>query len=334
MESILPRIRTIKPEFWEDEKIGSLSPMARLMFIGSWNVADDEGLLNVNPAYLKAQIFPYDNITVDDSRNILGELLELSLIVLYRDPKNKIHGWIPSFRKHQRIDKPQKAKHPFPNIHDVEIRSFYSSRQGHSCPTCGVELDFHSEIANNVPCVEHIRPRNEGGTDAPSNIRIIHTGCNISGNIEGNSENVLGTLQECSTRERKGKERIGKKEGECLAEKKKKKYSDEFEIFWAKIWPGKSKGPKMDAYREWKKTSSERPDFDILCSMINQHEELRILETKNGKWVPEWPHLHRWLKKHRWDELTGSCHGEKKRGHWKTTHGMGPEFPKREWIDE
>ena len=32
----MPRIRTIKPEFWTDEKIIELSLPARLLFIGLW----------------------------------------------------------------------------------------------------------------------------------------------------------------------------------------------------------------------------------------------------------------------------------------------------------
>ena len=52
----MARIRTIKPEFWEDEDVGRLSPMARLLFIGSWSLADDEGLLTWSASFLKAKI--------------------------------------------------------------------------------------------------------------------------------------------------------------------------------------------------------------------------------------------------------------------------------------
>jgi hypothetical protein len=41
----MSRIRTIKPEFWEDEGNGRLSALARLLFIATFNMADDEGRL-------------------------------------------------------------------------------------------------------------------------------------------------------------------------------------------------------------------------------------------------------------------------------------------------
>jgi hypothetical protein len=52
----MARIRTIKPEFWTDEKIVECSFEARLMFIGMFNFADDKGNL-VREAYQDAD-FP------------------------------------------------------------------------------------------------------------------------------------------------------------------------------------------------------------------------------------------------------------------------------------
>ena len=45
----MARIRTIKLEFWEDEKLAKLPVHARLLFIGTWNFADDNGALLANP---------------------------------------------------------------------------------------------------------------------------------------------------------------------------------------------------------------------------------------------------------------------------------------------
>lgn len=54
----MARIRTIKPEFWEDEKLAKLPIHARLLFIGTWNFADDNGVLLANPVLMKSHIFP------------------------------------------------------------------------------------------------------------------------------------------------------------------------------------------------------------------------------------------------------------------------------------
>lgn len=105
----MARIRSIKPDFWDDEKIGSLSRDARLLFIGLWNHADDEGRMRANARYVKSKVFPYDDDV--DTGGLLAEIACLRLIRLY-----KIGGqeylWIVNFKKHQRIDKPQPSALP------------------------------------------------------------------------------------------------------------------------------------------------------------------------------------------------------------------------------
>lgn len=39
----MARIRTIKPEFWSDEKLSPLAPIDRLTFLGLISMADDYG---------------------------------------------------------------------------------------------------------------------------------------------------------------------------------------------------------------------------------------------------------------------------------------------------
>ena len=53
----MARIRTIKPEFWEDEKIGKLPIPCRLFFIGCWNFADDFGVIKGNVHYSNLKYF-------------------------------------------------------------------------------------------------------------------------------------------------------------------------------------------------------------------------------------------------------------------------------------
>jgi len=58
----MARIRTIKPEFWDDEKLSLVSRDARLTFIGMWTFSDDYGVVKGASVWLKSKIFPYDNI--------------------------------------------------------------------------------------------------------------------------------------------------------------------------------------------------------------------------------------------------------------------------------
>lgn len=105
---IMARIRTIKPEFWTDEAISSCSIPARLMFVGTWNFADDEGNLEKSFVQLKAKIFPIDSI---DVRPLMAELLTHGLLIEYSlNGKNYLH--IKGFSKHQLINRPSAPQCP------------------------------------------------------------------------------------------------------------------------------------------------------------------------------------------------------------------------------
>ena len=102
----MPRIRTIKPDFWSDEKIVELTPLARLLFIGLWNFSDDFGNSEASRAQVKMRIFPADTIDVEP---LIEELKTFELISEYAvDRKNYFN--IRNFTKHQFINRPSKTK--------------------------------------------------------------------------------------------------------------------------------------------------------------------------------------------------------------------------------
>ena len=108
----MARIRTIKPEFWTNERVMECSANARLLFIGMWNFADDLGRLAFAPKTIKAQIFPSDDIGFDVIRGMIQELSTNGLLLIYEVSGKEylqIVGW-----QHQRIDKPQPGKCPAP----------------------------------------------------------------------------------------------------------------------------------------------------------------------------------------------------------------------------
>lgn len=104
----MARIRTIKPEFFTDEKVGECSASARLLFVATWVFADDHGNLERSARQLKAQAFPYDSI---DCEPLIRELIDAGLLVEYESAGKKfLH--IKNFRLHQKIDKPSKPRVP------------------------------------------------------------------------------------------------------------------------------------------------------------------------------------------------------------------------------
>ncbi|MCK6983884.1 hypothetical protein L8T69_24525, partial [Enterobacter roggenkampii] len=106
----MARIRTIKPEFWTDEKVVECSFEARLMFIGMFNFADDKGNLVRSPKRIKMQIFPADMI---DCEPLIKELSAAGLISEYSvSGVEYIH--IDGFSKHQKINRPSATTIPTP----------------------------------------------------------------------------------------------------------------------------------------------------------------------------------------------------------------------------
>ena len=109
----MARIRTIKPQFWDDLKIGRLSRDARLLYIGLWNFADDLGVVIADPVWLKSKIFPYDKIQLQQFEGWLKMLEETGFISLLSVKSERFY-YLPTFSRHQVINRP--------NLEDVNIR--------------------------------------------------------------------------------------------------------------------------------------------------------------------------------------------------------------------
>jgi hypothetical protein len=104
----MARIRTIKPEFWFDETLAKLPLQARLLFVGTWNLADDYGILKSNLKWLKAQLFPYDdNLRIDQVSQWVDQLVKARMLVPFNMEKEG-YLYIRTFKTHQKIDKPSK----------------------------------------------------------------------------------------------------------------------------------------------------------------------------------------------------------------------------------
>jgi hypothetical protein len=90
----------------------ALSRDARLLFIGIWNFADDEGRFKLSPLTLKAQILPGDDgLTKSDIIAWLSEIIRGELVECYTNGR-ELFGEVTGWKKHQKIDKPQPAKCP------------------------------------------------------------------------------------------------------------------------------------------------------------------------------------------------------------------------------
>lgn len=126
----MPRIRSVKPQFWSDEKIGKLSVEARCLFIGIWNFADDEGILQWTPTYLRSCVFPHDNYIIEDITDMMDQLVKLKLMRVYKSRKGDNFAQVANFCHHQSPNNPKPSTLPRPrrrtNDRNLDIKSYHN----------------------------------------------------------------------------------------------------------------------------------------------------------------------------------------------------------------
>ena len=105
----MPRIRTIKPEFWHNEKLNELDIEVHFFAAALLNQCDDEGYFNANPILLWRQMFPMREPSLNP-HCILTELSNIGYIELYNGDDGRVYGHVVSFQKHQKINRPTASK--------------------------------------------------------------------------------------------------------------------------------------------------------------------------------------------------------------------------------
>nr|WLJ25474.1 MAG: replisome organizer [Corynebacterium phage HS01] len=124
----MPRIRNIKPEFWDSPSTARADLAVRLTFIAMWNWADDSGHGTANLKELEAFCFPNDDVqdlprrgSGDSARNsgavwpnfaeVLHEVSEAYGVIFYV-VRGRHYYEIPSFKDHQAKHFRAQSKHP------------------------------------------------------------------------------------------------------------------------------------------------------------------------------------------------------------------------------
>jgi len=129
----VPRIRTIKPEFWDSPDTENASAVARLLFIAMWNWSDDAGRGSANLKELEGFAFPNDDVEelsggiCRSFRHALADVRD-SYGVLFYKVRGRPYFEIPSWRKHQRNERIAKGK--FPTSIEGEPWDFMGPEQG------------------------------------------------------------------------------------------------------------------------------------------------------------------------------------------------------------
>jgi hypothetical protein len=171
----MARSRNIKPGFFTNEILSELDPLARLLFIGLWTLADREGRLEDRPKRIKAELLPYDDC---DGDALLDALNESGFIQRYETDAGRFIQ-IVTWHKHQsphHMETPSEIPAPdgvgnrynhSPVSKAQRERIF--KRDGGKCKLCGSKKDLH---------IDHIQPVSKGGTSDDNNLRALCGKCN------------------------------------------------------------------------------------------------------------------------------------------------------------
>lgn len=103
------RIRTIKPEFWTNEKLCSLHECAHLFAAALLNYVDDEGYFNANPRLIKGALFPLREPSVSIPV-MLKELSSVGYLELGEADDGREYGRVVHFLEHQVVNRPSPSK--------------------------------------------------------------------------------------------------------------------------------------------------------------------------------------------------------------------------------
>ncbi len=143
----MARIRSVHPGLWTDERFASVSPMARLLFIGIWNESDDAGSFEWSPLKLKMRILPADNA---DAAALLAELEAAGCIMRYSAEGREL-GAVRNFATYQRPKKPNSL---YPQTD--EVRKYCGHKDG--------------SVPNQFPTASEIAPQMEDGGGKRSSV--------------------------------------------------------------------------------------------------------------------------------------------------------------------
>lgn len=107
------RIRSIKPEWLEDEKMQRAGSDARVLSIALLLLADDYGRGRYVPESMAAQVFAFSQDISASFRGAFATLARLGFVRVY-EVRDQQYFEVVNWAKHQRVDKPGKPRVPAP----------------------------------------------------------------------------------------------------------------------------------------------------------------------------------------------------------------------------
>lgn len=111
------RIRQIKPDYWRDRLLATLSADVREFYIGLWMQADDSGWMRWEVGELGADLYPYQPVAKRE-RHIAAwgrALCDAGRVVVHECG----HAELPTLVRHQRLSGAAKQVHTYKREHEI-----------------------------------------------------------------------------------------------------------------------------------------------------------------------------------------------------------------------
>jgi hypothetical protein len=158
------RIRSIKPEWAEDEKLAAASDEARVLSICLILIADDHGNGRAHPAFLASHAWAYGDPreTLAKTSRALAELSRIGFVTLYVVAGQGYFS-IRNWARHQKVDHPGKPRVPTPDSAEAA-----PSRDTLARPSRGPRETLAPDLR--PPTSDHDHDR-EGDPDPPAPAR-------------------------------------------------------------------------------------------------------------------------------------------------------------------
>lgn len=194
----MPRIRTIKPEYWSDEKLSPLDDTTRLVFLGMISMADDAGRLLDNVKQIDAFIYPHTQRMAATAKAV-NTLHQLGRIHRGLTESGQAVIQITGFTSHQKIDRPNYRACLPPIAGDIVdapqwvppaprkrlakavISHVWAATKG-LCAKCGVSCKrSKANKYDSDPTlgeIDHIVAVRDGGGDNTQNLQLLCLSCN------------------------------------------------------------------------------------------------------------------------------------------------------------
>ena len=127
----MARARNIKPSFFKNETLVELPFEHRLLFVGLWTLADKEGRLEDRPKRIKMELFPADNVDVEEGLALLER-----------------HGFI--------------SRYSAAGVDVVQVLNFAKHQSPHHTEKASELPDINGEIT--------VKPRKQDGGNPPDSL--------------------------------------------------------------------------------------------------------------------------------------------------------------------